>query len=274
MASNPPTLGPPTLGPPTLRTAARVQGNVIAALLMRELHTRYGRENVGYIWLILEPLTLATMIALLHSQSPSHFGSDIKPVPLAILGYCLFIMFRQIVNRSEGALEANLPLMYHRNVTIFDILLSRAILEAAGTILSMFVLMALAVVLGMANPPDRPLFFLLALLCMFVLSFGMSMIVCSATHDRPAAARFVHPISYVLMPLSGAFFCLDWLPSSARHVLEWVPLVHIFELLRYGWFSGAKSDYIDPIYLGGWLLGSMLVGLLLIATVRGRIHLS
>lgn len=260
--------------PPSLGTAARVQANVIGALLMRELHTRYGRENVGYLWVILEPLMLATMIALLHSQTPSHFGTDIKPVPLAILGYCLFIMFRSIVNRSEGALEANLPLMYHKNVTIFDILLSRAILEAAGTTLTMVLLMTLAVVLGMANLPERPLFFMLALLCMFVLSFGMSMIVCSLTYDRPSAGRFVHPISYILMPLSGAFFCFDWLPTKVQNVATWVPLVHIFELLRYGWFTGAKPDYIEPLYLTGWLLGSMLVGLLLITTVRARLHLS
>ena len=35
------------------------QRKVIGALLMRELHTRYGRENVGYLWLILEPMMLA-----------------------------------------------------------------------------------------------------------------------------------------------------------------------------------------------------------------------
>jgi capsular polysaccharide transport system permease protein len=258
----------------TFRENLRVQGSVVGALIMRELHTRYGRDNVGYVWLLLEPLLLASMIALLHSQSPSHFGSDIKPVPLSILGYCVFITFRSIVNRSEGALEANLPLLYHKNVTVFDILIARAVLEAAGTTMSLVVLMSLSVVLGMANLPERPLFVLLALACMFILSFGTSMIVCAGTHDKPAIGRLVHPISYVLMPLSGAFFCVEWFTPKIQAILSWVPLVHIFELLRYGYFRTATPQFIDPIYLTGWLLGTLLIGLLSISLVRARVHLA
>jgi capsular polysaccharide transport system permease protein len=36
--------------------AAELQGIVIGAVMMRELHTRYGRENLGFVWLIVEPL--------------------------------------------------------------------------------------------------------------------------------------------------------------------------------------------------------------------------
>ena len=63
------------------RRGLSVQLNVIGALLMRELHTRYGRENIGYIWLILEPLTLASVIAarFLPSLRPSH-GANHKAV--------------------------------------------------------------------------------------------------------------------------------------------------------------------------------------------------
>ena len=254
--------------------SARVQRSVIGALILRELHTRYGRDNVGYLWLILEPLLLASMIAIIHSQGPTHFGSDIKPVPLSILGYCVFITFRQIMNRSEGALESNLPLMYHKNVTVFDILLSRALLEAAGTTMSLVILMALAIVLGMANLPERTLLVLLAMGCMFLLAFGVSMIICSATHDRPTAGRIVHPMSYILMPLSGAFFCVEWFTPRLQELVLWIPLVHIFELLRYGYFRGATPEFIDPVYLGGWLLGTLTVGLLAISIVRERVHLS
>ena len=48
-----------------MREGLRIQARVIGALMMRELHTRYGRENIGYLWLILEPMFLATAVGLL-----------------------------------------------------------------------------------------------------------------------------------------------------------------------------------------------------------------
>ena len=49
--------------------ALKVQLRVIGALILRELHTRYGRENVGYLWMFLEPMLLASVIGLLHYES-------------------------------------------------------------------------------------------------------------------------------------------------------------------------------------------------------------
>lgn len=256
------------------RRGLRIEFRVIGALMLRELHTRYGRENIGYLWLILEPLLLATMISLIHQRGPSHFGSDIKPVPLALVGYCNFMTFRSIVNRAEGALEGSASLFYHRTISVFDILMSRALLEVAGTFLAFAILIGLAVAVGVASPPDRPLLYLLGVFLMFWLSFGLSMIVCAITHDNRSLGRLIHPMVYIMMPLSGAFFVLDKLPSEIRDVFYWVPMAHVFELLRYGWFHSASPDFIDPYYLGLWLLGSTLIGLLLISVVRKRIQLS
>ena len=38
-------------------SALATQFRVIGALILRELHTRYGRENIGYLWMIGEPMT-------------------------------------------------------------------------------------------------------------------------------------------------------------------------------------------------------------------------
>src|SRR6201999_2003253 len=107
--------------------------HVIGALILRELHTRFGRENIGYLWVIAEPMLLAGVVASIHAGSKAHFGSDIRSVPFALLGYCMFILFRSIFGRGESTLQSNQPLLYHRMVTIFDMLLARAILEYAAT---------------------------------------------------------------------------------------------------------------------------------------------
>lgn len=251
----------------------RTQCKVVGALIMRELHTRYGRENIGYLWLILEPMLLCVMIALLHSRSPTHYGADMKAVPFALVSYCPFIVFRSIFTRADGALESNLPLLYHRNVTIFDVMLSRALLELASAFFAFLFLMGLAVAAGMANPPYRPLLVLCGFGLMFLLSFGLSMIVCAVTHENKAVGRLVHPVGYILLPLSAVFTVMDWLPKGYQAIFAWVPMAHIAEFTRYGQFRSASSDFFDLYYVGGWILGTTLVGLLAISAMRGKIHM-
>ncbi len=255
------------------RTGLRIQFRVIGALMMRELHTRYGRENIGYLWLILEPMLLATMVGAIHARGLRFATNGIDPVPLSLVGYCNFQTFRTIFNRAEGSIESNIHLLYHRQISVLDILTARALLEAAGTWVAFAILIGFATAVGLTDPPARPLYLIAGMLLLLWLSFGCSMVICGLTHDRRALGRLVHPVSYILMPLSGAFFILNALPPQARDVLLWIPLPHIFEILRYGWFQAAVITYVDWFYLAKWVFISTLIGLLLISAVRKRIHM-
>jgi capsular polysaccharide transport system permease protein len=74
-----------------------LQMDVIGALVLRELHTRFGRNNIGYLWLVGEPMLLATVIGALHAFQPGHLGSSMPPVAFSLVGYCVFIIFRGIM---------------------------------------------------------------------------------------------------------------------------------------------------------------------------------
>lgn len=258
----------------SFRAALRVQGNVIGALILRELHTRFGRANIGYLWLFAEPMLLAIAVALLHSNHDLPIAGGIRPIPFAIAGYGLFIMFRSVVSRAETVIEANRPLLHHRPVTIADMLIARMALEAVSTIVMLIVLLGGAWALGLADPPARPEAFAgaVALMCWF--AFGLSMIVTAASHRSPVVGRLVHPLLYLSLPLSGAFFALSWFPQGVRDLLVWVPTVHIFELLKVGQFEPFESRWVDLPYVIGWCGGLTLFGLFGLNHLRARIELS
>lgn len=264
--------GAPSSG---LMRGLAVQANVVGALLMRELHTRYGRENVGYLWMVLEPLSLAVAVSLLHAAQRigQWGGGDVRPVPFAICGYCVFIIFRQIVSRAEGALEANTPLLYHRMVTVFDILFSRLLLEGAGTGSTLAILLGFSAALGIADVPARPLAMLAGAMLMMWFSFAISMLVCSWTHENRLAQRLVHPIIYILMPLSGAFYRIGWLPQPYKGWMSWFPMAQIFELVRYGEFHSANDTYVNLPYIVGWCMALTYAGLVAIKVVRRHVQL-
>lgn len=258
----------------TFLRGLRVQANVVGALIMRELHTRYGRENIGYLWMVLEPMTLAVAVSSLHiMQKNTVFGSDIQPVPFTIVGYCVFIIFRQIVSRSEGVLEANAPLLYHRMVSVFDMVFARTLLESAGVITTLVILLGFAAALGLGHPPARPLALMAGVALMVWLSFAFSMIVCAMTNENRLAGRLVHPVLYILMPLSGGFFRLQWLPQPYRSWIGWSPMAQIFELVRYGQFHSTTDVYVHPVYIIGWCMVLTYIGLISIKIVRRHVQL-
>lgn len=255
-------------------TGLATQMRVIGALLLRELHTRYGRENIGYLWLIGEPLMLASVMALLHTSGHTVYGSDIKPLPFIVIGYTTYIMFRGIVNRSDSALTANAPLLYHRMVTIFDIVMARALLEAAGTFLAYAVLMTLLWSLGLVMPPAHPLYLYAAEGLMFWYALGNSMIIASITFHNRTVERLVHPYSYFMIPLSASFYQVEMVPEPYRSWLMWVPLPHIMEMARYGQFRTATLKYCDPWYVVAACVILTWVGLVTMRIYRNKVHLN
>lgn len=254
-----------------------VQRNVIGALILRELHTRYGRDNIGYLWILAEPMLLAGSVAIIHAATEgtgSIHGSDLRAVPFALTGYCVFIIFRSIVARSETALESNKALLFHRMVTIFDILFSRALLEFLSSIAALAILLAGTVMLGLAEPPARPLLLMAGILLFTWFSFAISMMVSAATYFSHAAAKIIHPAVYIAMPLSGAFFLVAWFPEPYRSWIAWSPSVQIFEMVHMGQFASIEAAHFDPVYILGWCLGLTLTGLAALRVLRRHVHLS
>lgn len=271
MSSRPIPIGPETSFWQALSTQARV----IGAMVLRELHTRYGRDNIGYLWLFGEPMMLASVIGALHaSYGHSAFGSDVLPVQFGVTAYTLFILFRGIVNRSEGGLEANTALLYHRQVTIFDITIARNILETAGVFSTYCILTALLTSIGLGAPPVRPLYFIAAWGLMLWYCLGHSFIISAISYHNHLVGRFVHPYSYFMIPLSGAYLPMAMLPPYARNIISYIPLTDIFELVRYGQFESYNLDYFYPKYIIGVCLVLTWIGLMQMRMMRHRIHLS
>src|SRR5579884_2661625 len=80
-----------------LVAAWRTQRRVISALMMRELITRFGRENIGFLWIMVEPLLFAVFVGILWSfmKGPEEHGIGI--VAFVASGYIPLVMFRSTV---------------------------------------------------------------------------------------------------------------------------------------------------------------------------------
>src|SRR5580698_4437742 len=131
-----------------------IQSRVLHALLMREIITRFGRKNLGVLWLAVEPMLFTLGVTTLWTAAGLHRGSPIPIVAFAVTGYSSVLMWRNSANRSGGAIAQNKPLLFHRNVRVIDVLLTRIELEIGGATGSFIVLSALFIFVGWMPLPD------------------------------------------------------------------------------------------------------------------------
>ncbi|WP_424137294.1 ABC transporter permease [Roseomonas chloroacetimidivorans] len=247
------------------------QMRVVGALIMREMQTRFGRHNLGFLWMFFEPLFLGTMVGLIHYAHGQRLPGGVDPFVFSIVGYVPFFMFRSIVNRAGAALHSNLTLLFHRQVTPVDVMIARNLLEAAAVFGVIAIILTVAAWIGDIWPESPGLIFV-ALVLSFLLCHGLSMLLAAAVSHWEGFDRMIHPITYLLMPLSGAFYALHWFPPSLRELLLWNPLVSIHEAIREGMFGHRLPSYYDLPYVGLWILGTNLLGLASLRTARRKLN--
>lgn len=249
---------------------------ILFALLMRELSTRYGRENIGFLWLIAEPMIFTSGVSIMWSMIRPSFENGIGIVPFVVTGYLPLILTRQVVGYTVGGVRNNAQLLYHRQISPLHLLLGRIIIETIGVTFAAVVILFIYHVAGLM-PLPRDFsdvayiyggWFLLAW-----LSGGLAMTMGALAEIFDFVERFVQIITYILIPLSGAFLMAGSMPPKIRDVTLKVPFIHEFEMIRRGFFGESVVTYFNIPYAVAWAAGVSVLGLFLVQYVRGRVEL-
>lgn len=250
--------------------SAKTQARVINALLMREIITRYGRHNIGFMWMFAEPMIFTLGVAALWTFARlGHAGMPI--IPFAITGYSSVLLWRNMPNRCNGAVAPNLALMYHRNVKVIDIYISRLLLEFLGVTMSFVILSLLFIGLGLMPFPEDILKIIMGWFMLAWFGIALAITIGALSEMSEVIEKIWHPITYLLFPLSGAVFMVEWLPDSMRKIVLYLPMVHGVEILREGYFGSAIRAHYDIAYMSVICVFLTLFGLLLTQEVGRRV---
>jgi capsular polysaccharide transport system permease protein len=256
----------------SLAQSFAIQRRVIGALLLREIITRFGRHNIGVLWLIVEPMMFTLGVATLWSLAGMHAVSNIPIIAFAITGYSSVLLWRNVANRCSKAIEPNLALMYHRNVKVIDIFLSRALLEIIGASASIIILTIFFSSIGWMEWPHDLILILGGWLLLAWFAVALGFIVGAISERSETFERIWHVVTYLMFPLSGAVFMVDWLPPAAQQAILWLPMVHGTEMIRHGFFGNIVPTFEDPTYFAAVNLFLTLIGLALVRDAGRRVQ--
>jgi len=246
----------------------RIQRRVVGALMIRELITRFGRENIGFLWIMVEPLLFAVLVGYVwrFMKGPEEHGISI--VAFVVSGYIPLVMFRSGVFRAVKVFTVNGSLMYHRQVTVLDLVLVRIIIEVIGHLMAFAFIGTVLVAVGEFPIPHDLAYFFLGFILYALFTLAVCLILAPLSELSDVLEKFMPVTVYLMIPFSGTFSMNSWLAPSVREIMLYSPPVSAMELMRYGIFGNRVVPYYDILYSIEVIVVCMFIGLVLCRRVR------
>lgn len=239
---------------------------------MREIITRFGREGLGFAWLVAEPLAFCFGVMVLWSFTKPAYEHGIRLAPFVMTAYMSLILIRHLIGYLAGALQGNMGLLYHRQIGPLHIFSARILLEFAGATIAYAVVYVFLLAIGQVSLPSNYLLLYAGWFLLAFISSGFALILTGLAMRFDVMERLIGLIGYLMIPLSGVFTMVAWLPHGFRHVLLLLPFVHPVEMMRSAVFGEFVKTYYDIPYALAFGAVFNVVGLLLVSSARHLIE--
>jgi len=253
------------------RDSWALQTRVIHALIIRELITRFGRENIGFLWIMAEPLLFAGLVGMLwyFTKGPTEHGVGV--VAFVATGYIPITLFRHCVARSVAVFTVNQSLLYHRQVKIVDFILARFVIEFLGGMMA-YLFMAIVLIIFDEFPIPANFGLLIAGWMLYAFfCFGVCLVIAPLSEMSETMEKFVPVTTYIMIPFSGLFYMVSWMTPGARDFILLSPFVNAMEMMREGIWGTKLTAYYNvwnPIICS---TVAMMMGLILCRHVRKKL---
>lgn len=222
-----------------------VQARVIKALMIRELTTRFGRENIGFLWVMAEPLLFAGLVGIMWSylKGPEEHGVSI--VAFVATGYIPLTFMRHCLSRCTSIFVANGSLMYHRQIKVLDFVFVRVLIEFIGAMMAWLFIAFILGLFGLFPMPEHPGHLVAGWFLYAIFIFSTCLVIAPLSEMSEFVEKLVPVSTYVAIPVSGTFTMVSWMSPDLKDFMLLSPMVNGMELMRYGTFGNAVHPYYD-----------------------------
>lgn len=258
--------GPARPAAPRRRSFATLR--TVAALVLREMSTRYGRTPGGYVWAVLEPLAAILFLAVGFSlviHTPSLGTSFLL---FYATGYLPFNLYQSVSLTVSRSISFSHPLLRFPAVTWADAVIARFLLNSlTGVLVIILLLGGILAATDSRTVLELPKLAAASGLAM-LLGLGLGTLNCVLMGLYPLWEMVWSIITRPLFLASGIFFLYDDMPPLAQDILWYNPLIHIAGLMRAGVYPTYTASYVNAPFV-------LLVSLVLLAlgmVLMGRFH--
>ncbi len=255
--------------------ALTVQGRVLWALSLREVHGMHGDTRLGYLWQIIKVGFGIAIFWSLRSLLGFHIPTGL-PLPVYLLtGFIPWYIFTEFFKHCMEDGSTNRSLLNFPLITVLDIQLGSAVLTVFTHAVILFLYMALFLCLGITWEVRNPSGLLAAFLALAAFGFGLGLVLAVLNSFFPIVEKIVPMIMRLLFFISGVWWPITrFARTGLMETLHYNPILNYIELLR-SCFQSPEFPLRQDTAL--WFLlavATLALGLFLERAFRGRLTAS
>lgn len=253
-----------------IQYASATQARVVFALMMREVHTIYGKTKLRYLWVIIQTAFAVCFMwgfrILCHIAAPH----GMSVLLFLVVGFAMWNIFAGGVLKCITAVDANKALLTFPQVLPIDIMIARCIVVLYTEIISAIIIIFIGYCLGYDFCISNIGGLIYSLIIMFVLSLGFGMIFASINSYFHFIERILPLVFRILMFASGAVFSITPFTGRIGDWILWNPFLQIIEYARTCVSSGYPAYFVSHGYIIFLTLYTFTIGMLLEMFTRKR----
>lgn len=243
------------------RCALRRKLNVMHAVILRDIRSRYFDHGLGFLIVPLFPVGHMALLLTIYTvvDRQAIFGDDL--ILFFATGLIPVLMFNYVSRFMSVSLIANKSMLAFPAIKLLDIVLARSLLELVGIVIAVLFMVLIMLSVGSSATPRSTLDVLEVLLWVAVLSVGVGTVVSVVSAIYPFFAMFYSLFTAVIYLSSGAPIYLHSFPEIVSYYCSFNPAFHAVEWIRSSYYLGYPTSQLNKVYLIGWALGSLALGL-------------
>mgnify|MGYP003598762099 CR=1 FL=1 len=242
--------------------------DIILQLTSQQLILRYRRTFFGYLWTLINPILMMTIMAIVFSTL---FKSELKDFSVFLFSAMIpWTFFSSVVTQSGGVLIQNEGLIkkIYLPKIIFPLSISFALL--IDSILSFVALFTIIIAIG-GSLSWNILYIIPSYILLYLFSLGIGLTMSIAT-------VFFRDLQHViLIAMQGLFFLTpifykhDAITGNAKWLLKFNPVVPFIDLFRIPIYYAAAPSTETLITAGATSLVAITIGVLIFKSQENKI---
>lgn len=247
---------------PWIAAALRSKRNVLMAVILRDMRTRFFNHGLGYLVVILWPLAHLTVLITISwaigraapygDSPPLFFATGLVPT-LAFMYVSRYMAFSIVLNR---------PMMTMPIVKPLDIMVGRAVLELVAACATMAVVILILWLIGASPFPYSLEEAAKAYFSVLYLGVCFGFLAGVITSLFPIFATIYSLSLIVTYVSSGSMFVANRMPTQIGEALSYNPVLECVEWMRSAYFPTYSAQLVSVSYIyfvGGFVLVAALV---------------
>ena len=214
------------------RSAFQIQRDVIYALLLREMASRFGKSRVGFVWVLIEPVAHLVFPILLFGFALQRALPGIDYPVFLVYGFLPYLFFKTICLQTMDGTNANRGLLSYRQVLLMDVFVAKAMAYCVIESIVFLIVIVGLLMLGFDVFAWRPVGLAGVLLLTVLLAFGLGLLFAALASFAPDIRSIVRVIFLPLYFVSGILFPISRFPDDWVRLLAINPLLHLVEMSR------------------------------------------